>query len=60
VQPLLLLLGLESRGFQLTRDGSDILVSPFSKLTEDDKRQIKLWKLHILRLLDYEPSSEVQ
>jgi hypothetical protein len=54
VAPVLLLLELEAKGFRLSRDGEDILVSPFSKLTEYDKRSLKLWKPHVLALLDYE------
>jgi hypothetical protein len=53
-EPLSLLLTLEAAGFSLSRDGRDILVQPFSKLTDDDKRQLKLWKRHVLALLDYE------
>lgn len=54
-EPVLLLLDLEARGFRLNRDGDDIIVSPFSKLTAEDKAQIKLWKRFILALLSYEP-----
>ena len=51
---VLLLLDLEARGFMLSRDGDDIVVSPFSRLTDDDKKQLKLWKRHVLALVDYE------
>jgi hypothetical protein len=54
VAPVLLLLDLEARGFKLSRDGDDILVCPFSKLTPNDRQQLKLWKRHVLALLDYE------
>lgn len=54
IDAVLLVLGLESRGFKLSRDGADIFVSPFSKLTEDDRRALKLWKPAVLSLLDYE------
>jgi hypothetical protein len=53
VAPVLLLLDLEMRGFSLSREGDDILVRPFSKLTEDDKRQLKAWKQHVLALISY-------
>lgn len=57
--PVLLLLDLEAKGFKVTRDGDDIIVCPASQLSDDDKRQIKLWKRHCLVLLDYTPP-EVQ
>jgi hypothetical protein len=59
VAPVLLLLDLESRGFTLSHDGEDILVSPFSKLSEDDKRHLTLWKRHVIALLSYEPPESV-
>ena len=37
-----LALDLEAAGFQLSRDGDDILIRPFSKLTDEDKQQLKL------------------
>ena len=60
VTPVLLALDLEARGFRLTRDGDDILVSPFSKLTEHDRQLLKVWKAYVLRLLDYIPTVIVQ
>lgn len=53
VDPVLLLLDLEAKGFKLTRDGDDILVSPASRLPEDDRRLLKAWRSHVLVLLDY-------
>ena len=38
VEPILILGELQNRGFQLSRDGDDILVRPFSKLTHDQPR----------------------
>jgi hypothetical protein len=52
---ILLALELERRGIRLWRDGEDIVIEPFFKLTEDDTRQLKLWKRHVLELLDYVP-----
>ena len=56
VEPVLLLLDLEARGFKLSRDGANILIQPFSKLNDEDKRHLKLWKHHVLALIDYKPS----
>jgi hypothetical protein len=61
LEPILLALELEAKGFQLSRDGDNIWVRPSSKLTDDDKAQLKLWKRHVLALLDYQaPALEVQ
>ena len=60
VDPVLLLLDLEARSFRLSRAGDDIDICPFSKLTEDDKRLLKLWKPHVLALLDYMPPKVIQ
>jgi hypothetical protein len=60
VEPILFLHDLQNRGFRLWRDGDDILVAPFSKLTVDDTRQLKLWKRFVLAILDYEPVEAVQ
>lgn len=54
VEPLLLTLDLQARGFTLTPDGSDILISPFSQLTSEDCRQIRRWKSHVIAILKYE------
>jgi hypothetical protein len=53
VDPVLLLLDLEAKGFKLSRDGDDIIVSPASKLTDEDRRLLKAWRSHVLVLLDY-------
>lgn len=61
LEPWLLVLELHARGFKLSRDGDAIWVRPFSKLTDDDKSQLKLWRQHVLALLDYQaPMPEVQ
>jgi hypothetical protein len=52
ITPVLAVLDLESRGFRLSRDGDDIFISPFSRLTDDDQRDLKRWKLHVLAILD--------
>jgi hypothetical protein len=60
VEPVRLVLELEARDFRLSRDGDAIWVRPFSKLTDQDKAQLKLWKPHVLALLDYQaPALEV-
>ena len=59
LEPIELALELERRGIKLWRDGEDIVIEPFSLLSQDDVRALKRWKLHVLALLDYEPP-EVQ
>ena len=54
VAAVLLLLDLEARGFQVGRDGDDIVIRPFSKLTQDDRNALSLWKPEVLALVDYE------
>jgi hypothetical protein len=53
VEPVKLLLDLERRGFHLTRDGSDIVIQPFSLLTDEDRDALRRWKPHALALLAY-------
>jgi hypothetical protein len=53
VAPMLLMLDLERRGFQFERDGDDIIVRPFSHLTEADRIGLRRWKPQVLALLDY-------
>lgn len=60
IAPVLLVLDLERKGFRLERDGGDIIVSPFSKLSDEDRQQLKLWKCHVLALIDYEAPERVQ
>ena len=54
VEPLLLGLDLQTRGFVLQPEGDDLLVSPFSQLTDEDCRQLRRWKQHVLAILHYE------
>jgi hypothetical protein len=60
VAPILLLLDLEAKGFRLERDGNDILIHPASKLSDEDREQLKLWKAHVLAMLDYIPTAVAQ
>lgn len=60
VEPVELLLDLESRGFRVyTDNGTDVLVSPASKLQPNDVKNLKSWRTHVLALLQYQPP-EVQ
>ena len=60
VEPWLLTMNLQGRGFRLIPEGDDLLVSPFSQLTSEDCRQIRRWKRHVLALLEYSPLERVQ
>lgn len=53
VEPVTLLLDLERRGFYLARDGGDVIIQPFSRLTDEDKADIRKWKPEVLTLLSY-------
>ena len=48
---VVLALDLEARGFSLTPAGHDLIVRPFSRLTDDDTAQIRRWKRHLLAML---------
>ncbi len=50
-EAVVLALDLEARGFSLTPAGHDLLVQPFSRLTDEETQQIRRWKLHLLALL---------
>ena len=60
IAPVLLALDLERRGFTLERDDQDIFISPYSKLTDDDRSNLKAWKQHVLALIDYVQPERVQ
>ena len=61
VEPILLAMELEDRGFTLTREEPDTLsVQPYQRLTREDCTRIRRWKHHILSLLDYTPPVAVQ
>jgi hypothetical protein len=51
---LSLLLSLEASGFQLSRDGDDLMVTPGSRLTEQERARIRAWKRHLLALVEYQ------
>ena len=61
VEPLLLGLDLERRGFlvRLDDDGT-IVVQPGSRLTDEDRRQIRGWKPDLRALLTYQAPETVQ
>jgi hypothetical protein len=52
IAPVLLALDLEARGFTLERAGDDVLIAPASRLTAEDREQIRHWKMHLLAILD--------
>ena len=60
VEPLLLALDLEARGFLMKPDGEDLIVSPFSQLTAEDCRQLRRWKHHVIALIAYRTPETVQ
>jgi hypothetical protein len=56
IEPCVLALDLEARGFRMTKEPDDVLsVQPWQKLTAEDVAAIWRWKLHLLALLDYVP-----
>jgi hypothetical protein len=58
--PILLALDLEARGFRMRREADDVLdVQPYQRLTSADCAAIRLWKWHLLSIVDYTPP-EVQ
>ena len=58
IEPVMLALELEERGFRMTHEGDDVLsVQPHERLTRDDCVRIRRWKPHILALLAYTPPS---
>lgn len=60
LEPLLLVLDLEARGFRLVPDGDWIIVAPFSQLTDDEQQLLRRWKFHVLALLDYRAPEVLQ
>ena len=54
IEPVLLALDLEARGFRMVSDDGDIVITPFSKLTQEDCRQLRRWKQHVISILNYE------
>ncbi len=50
----LLALELEGRGVTFARDGRDtLIVGPTHELTDTDRARIKVWKMHLLALVDH-------
>ena len=61
IDPILLALELEERGFSMTREEDDVLsVQPYERLTPDDYTRIRRWKFHLLSLLEYVPPEVLQ
>ena len=60
LEPLLLALDLEGRGFQMMPDGGDLVVRPAANLTSEDVRLLKRWKAHVIELLSYRVSERLQ
>jgi hypothetical protein len=61
VEPYLLALELETRGFTLAREEGEVLsVQPYERLTRQDYAAIRRWKWHLLALIDYIPPVDVQ
>jgi hypothetical protein len=58
VEPMLLALDLEERGFTMTRDeGAVLSVQPYQRLTPEDCAAIRRWKWHLLSIVDYVPEA---
>ena len=57
LEPVLLLLDLESRGFDVSREDDAILIRPKGRLTDADRNALKRWRPHVLALLSYEPEA---
>jgi hypothetical protein len=55
MEPVLLLLALEARGVCLSRDGDELLVQPGTRLTDQDRIELRRWRWHLLALVDYVP-----
>jgi hypothetical protein len=55
VEPLILLLELERRGFRLSHRGDHLWICPASQLTDGDRVALRRWKPHVLLLIDHQP-----
>jgi hypothetical protein len=55
VAPILLLCELEARGIKCWREGDDVLVQPWQRVTHEERLELRRWKPHVLALLAYEP-----
>lgn len=54
IEPLMLALELEQRGFQLHRDGETLIVQPARALTPTDRWRIRRWKQHLFAVIAYQ------
>lgn len=59
LEPLMLALDLEARGFHMFAEGEDLLVQPAARLTPEDIASLKRWKRHVLAILAYEPPTHI-
>lgn len=55
LEPLMLALDLEARGFRLETDGADLIIVPFSRLTAEDVDALKRWKRDVVAIVAYAP-----
>ena len=61
VEPILLAMELEDRGFTLRKEEPDTLsVQPYQRHTREDCTRIRRWKPHLLALVSYVPPEAVQ
>jgi hypothetical protein len=60
LEPVRLLLNLESRGLTVTHDGSDLIIRPRGQLTDADREALRRWKPHVIALIDYQVPGTVQ
>jgi cation transport ATPase len=59
VEPILLMLNLESRGISVEVDGDDLLVGPREWLTDDDRAALRRWKRDVRTIADYATTATV-
>lgn len=58
VEPMLLALELEERGFSMRREGETLIVQPAHELTPEDRQRIRRWKHHLIAVIEYEAPSQ--
>ena len=54
IEPLLLALELEDRGFRLRCEGESLFVQPADRLTPTDRQRIRRWKRHLIAVITSE------